>query len=320
MHHYLNKIGRRLSAIAFFVILFILSSCEKSSNSETQNLTLYDRLDKNLELKLFKFALNKTGYDKLLKESNKIVVFAPTDKAFANAGFPDELSLSKIPEEKLKNIVEYHVAFDKVKSDFDTDDDLTTLYKSSKLHLTKFSKYMVNGSFIDETNSVANNGKIFTIKTLQPLPLENLEQFFVENQEHSLFFEAIKKINFLDSIKLIPYSTLFIPNNTAMEKFGYSSNKIANLNSKDADEMKSVINKQIAKSRFYLSDVFFNEVIFTRSYLNEKFRNDPNQTPPIVYEGIWGNAPSFGETNIIVKRNLRINNNTIIHTINSLLY
>lgn len=294
-----------------------LASSAKSDMKDTALLTSFTFLDS---------ALKFTGLDDVLADPNTLyTVFAPSDKAFMNAGFPTIDDLTALGVDALSNILLYHVVSGKIFSTdiaVATNTPVTTL-QGSTLYVTKKEnplptrKVNVNGSGVYIADVDLGNGVMHDINRVLIPPAGTVVDAAIANPDLSYLVAAVLRASqgSTDVLGILngegPF-TLFAPNNDAFIAAGFAT--IADIEAADPDALAAILTYHVTAGRVFACDVRKGNMptmLDGHTTLIDVYESGPGR-----YLLIKGNNNASGF--YIYKRNL-VSTNGVVHLIDQVL-
>ncbi|WP_207510627.1 fasciclin domain-containing protein [Longitalea luteola] len=223
------------------IIAVWLSGCKKVAIvvSTTTDVNIFEYLTKNPEKysDLVKI-IEKSGYNGFLNAYGSYTMFAPTNDGIK--GYLTERNLGsvdQITEQEAINIVKLHLMSDTLTSSSFKDGKLPTVTMYGQYLITSVnnengvSNYTVNRrAIIQEPNIRTGNGYVHTIDHVLLPATKTLAQLVSENNEYSIFKQALEATGFYDSLNTINLAdttrrwlTLFAETNSALADSGIHS-------------------------------------------------------------------------------------------------
>lgn len=96
--------------LAIMVTAFTITGCDKMPLSPDGKKTVFATVAADSRFQILTAAINRAGLAETLKNKEaSLTLFAPTDQAFANAGFKTIQDVANTPVDNLKKILLYHV-------------------------------------------------------------------------------------------------------------------------------------------------------------------------------------------------------------------
>lgn len=229
-----------------------------SKIKDTAGLTSFTYLDA---------ALAFTGLDKVLADPNLLyTIFAPSDRAFQNAGFATVDQLLALGTDALSNILLYHVVSGKIYSSdiaIATNTAVASLQGAS-LFITKKEKalpnrkVLVNGSGVYIADVDLGNGVMHDINRVLIPPSGTVVDAAIANPDLSYLVAAVLRAsqgstNVLGVLSGDGPFTLFAPNNQAFINAGFAT--INDINAADPDALAAILTYHVVGARVFGCDV-----------------------------------------------------------------
>lgn len=293
------------------------ASAARSTMKDTALLTSFTFLDA---------ALKFTGLDAVLADPNlQYTVFAPSDKAFMNAGFATIDDLTALGVDALTNILLYHVVSGKIFSGdiaVATNTPVASLQGAS-LFITKKAnplpnrKVNVNGSGVYIADVDLGNGVMHDINRVLIPPSGTVVDFAIANPDLSYLVAAVLRASQGSTDVLTALSgegpfTLFAPNNQAFINAGFAT--IDDINAADPDALASILTYHVVAARVFACDVRKGDMPTMLDGNTTMIDVDGSQ--PNRYLLIKGNSNTTGS--YIYKRNF-VSTNGVVHLIDQVL-
>lgn len=271
-------------------------------------------------------ALKFTGLDDVLADpALQYTVFAPSDKAFMNAGFATIDDLTALGVDALTNILLYHVTSGKI---FSTDiavasNTPVTSLQGATLFVTKREnalpnrKVNVNGCGVYIADVDLGNGVMHNINRVLIPPAGTVVDAAIANPDLSYLVAAVLRASqgTTDVLGVLsgegPF-TLFAPNNAAFIAAGFAT--IDDINAADPNALAAILTYHVIAGRAFACDVRKGDMPTMLSGGTTLI--DVDESQPDRYLLIKGNSNSSGS--YIYKRNL-VSTNGVVHLIDQVL-
>lgn len=271
-------------------------------------------------------ALEYTGLDDVLADPNTLyTVFAPSDKAFMNAGFATIDDLTALGVDALSNILLYHVVSGKVFSAdiaVATNTEVASLQGAS-LFLTKKQnplpnrKVLVNGCGVYIADVDLGNGVMHDINRVLIPPAGTVVDAAIANPDLSYLVAAVLRASqgSTDVAGVLsgdgPF-TLFAPNNQAFINAGFAT--IDDINAADPDALAAILTYHVVAARVFACDVRDGDMPVMLD--GNTTLIDVDENGPGRYLQVKGNSNTTGS--YAYKRNL-VSTNGVVHLIDQVL-
>lgn len=262
---------KQINTIRFFVLFataaLILSSCNKwkdyfpHDGGGGKKKTISEIVSDNYDYKLLKVALKHAGLYETLDQAGTFTVFAPDNKAFADAGFPDAAAIKAVAPDALKGILLYHVLGSVVKSgDIPVADNtaVTTVGGGDIYVSSRDGKVSVNGASVVKADIKASNGVIHAINKVLMPPSSNIVELAVANPNLSYLVAAVLRASqgTTDVAALLsgagPF-TVFAPTNDAFIAAGFAT--IDAINAANPDDLTPILAYHVIGARVFSANL-----------------------------------------------------------------
>lgn len=208
-------------------------------------------------------ALDLTGLDDVLSDPNTIyTLFAPSDQAFIDAGFPTKDDLLALGSDALTPILLYHVVGGAKVFAADVTDGPATTLNTAQIFLTEGKgdneKVFVNGFGIYIADEETDNGVIHTLNKVLFPPSQNLVELAIATPDLSYLVAAVltASTGSTDVAAVLsgegPF-TLFAPTNQAFINAGFAT--IEDIQAADPDALAGILTYHVLNSRVYACDI-----------------------------------------------------------------
>ncbi|SOD13346.1 fasciclin domain-containing protein [Pedobacter xixiisoli] len=256
------KINQKNKLFALLLMAALGVSCRKDENklSDYDNNKINLVIADNFNLSAFSAALRLSGLDKKLQEGNgPYTTLVPSDAAFTLAGYNNAVAVLTANPSTISGIANYHTLDGKYelnKLPFLFNQELRS--RGGKLYATHWIKgqdtvLTLNGSRVVSQNIPASNGLIQVLnRVLTPYVHDLLGDAIAAEASATLFTQALKTSGVLETINGAGPYTIFAPNNTAMQAFGYQT--IEQVTNTDVEELKRLVNYHILRDRRFVYD------------------------------------------------------------------
>ncbi|SEW53917.1 fasciclin domain-containing protein [Chitinophaga arvensicola] len=226
--------------------LLLLAACSKDNLTPPIDKTTVPRnmgtfIENNYDLSLLSAALKKTGLLDSLNQAGAITFFAPDNAAFNRIGISTPEEIDRMDVDSLRFMLRYHMIRDRYFiSTFprQMDNKYTTL-AGEKLYVStdKVDQYIksdlytfVNGAFImggAKRNIALANGVIHILYRPIQFYKMTVQDYIAKDTSFSLFTAAMKQFGLWEELKTKNPLTVYVPVNSAFEKYGITAAKIA---------------------------------------------------------------------------------------------
>lgn len=226
--------------------LLLLAACSKDNLTPPTDKTTLPRnigtfIENNYDLSLLSAALKKTGLLDTLNQAGAITLFAPDNAAFNRIGITTPEEIDRMDVDSLRFMLRYHMMRDRYFiSTFpkQMDNKYTTL-AGEKLYVSidKVDQFIksdiytfVNGAFVmtgAKRNIALANGVIHILSRPLQFYKMTVQDYIAKDTSFSLFTAAMKQFGLWDDLKTKDPLTVYAPVNSAFEKYGITTAKIA---------------------------------------------------------------------------------------------
>ncbi|MFT3705227.1 MAG: fasciclin domain-containing protein [Agriterribacter sp.] len=269
------KKNRLLSTIAvLFSVALFLQSCSKFKDyfphgGGTEKLTIAQLVAQTPDYSLLKTALQKAGLTETLNQPGTFTVFAPDNKAFAAAGFPNAEAISKLSVDALKNILLYHVLGSKVTAaqiPAAINTPVNTLAGKEIFVTKQDGKVSVNGANVVKADIMASNGVIHAINKVLIPPPGTIVALAAANADFSFLVAAVLRASegSTDVAALLSGPgplTVFAPTNKAFMKAGFAT--IESIKAAKPDDLTTILAYHVVSGRVFSSLLVNNAMVPT---------------------------------------------------------
>lgn len=283
----------------FLLLSSLIFACKKEDNAarfdnNSVNLVVAD----NFNLSAFSAALRVSNLDKELKTGKgPYTLLAPSDDAFAKAGYPSVVKILSERAAVISSIAYYHILdgnYELDKLPFLFNQELKT--RKGRVYATHWIKgadtvLTLNGARILTQNLSASNGLIQVLdRVMTPYVHDKIVDAINADASISIFARAIKRTAvLLDKGNQGPY-TVFAPANAAMAQLGLTS--VQDVETANLADLKKIVSYHIVRDRRFVYDYILstgNTNISKQAMLdgnNVQIRLIPNASSPGSFTGI----------------------------------
>ena len=250
-------------------------------------------------------------------------IFAPTNEAFANAGFTDS-TIYKDSASYLKRLLSYNMIIrtDKAWATSDFPQGVNVPVESGSpgdyLYITTDSAgVFINGTLIGQSNVIAKNGYLNGIQNVLIPPVGSLYQTLLADTNYSVLVFALNYVSNgmgaagLDSLlsRADTARTLFAPTNNAFRAYFGDTTTVSFANY-GVDSTLRLLNRHIINGRYFTSD-FPYSASFPTLLTGDSVSFSPYNVNVIVQKDSI-------TTSTIIAPNI-LSTNGVIHKISSVL-
>jgi uncharacterized surface protein with fasciclin (FAS1) repeats len=263
----LRKINVMKFAFMLLLSSLVLAGCSKFGDffprhgGGTEKKTIAAIVSSDPDYSLLKIALKKTDLTGTLDKPGTFTVFAPDNKAFAAAGFPDASAVNGAPVDVLKSILLYHVIGSTIKAgDIPVADNtaVTTLNGKDVYVTKKDGKVSVNGANVVKADILASNGVIHAIDKVLVPPSGNIVEVAQGNPNFTYLVAAVLRAsqgatNVAALLTGDGPLTVFAPTNQAFINAGFPT--IESINAADPDALTTILAYHVIAARVFSSNL-----------------------------------------------------------------
>ena len=253
----ITKKTKNLFGLAVVASLFLFSKCGKDPVPPTPP-TIVETVVASADLSLLKFAVLRAGLATTLNSPN-LTVFAPTDAAFAAAGYADTNAIKTIPIAALTSILSYHVLPSVIKSGdvpVGPNASVNSFLASNTIFTTRNTAgVFINGSAVTTADIIAANGVVHKINALLLPPSGNIVTTLVANNKYKLLVQAALKCGLDGALSGAGPLTLFAPDNAAFIAATFDSSTIANASPATIGVLTNVLKLHVFGGRAFSNDI-----------------------------------------------------------------
>ncbi len=329
-----KKIRCSITVVLAAVTLF--AACVKEENesflSDFDNNKISLVIADNFNLSAFSAALRLSSMDKVLKdEAGPFTSLAPSDQAFATAGYNTSLDVLKADVREIARITKYHTIdgrYELNRLPFLFNQEI--LSRGGKMFVTHWIKgadtvLTINGSRVIAHNVPATNGLIQVVdRVLAPYVHDDVTDAIAADQRLTLFYQALKTSNALETLEREgagPF-TIFAPDNAAMTAFGYKT--VEQLLNTDPNELKTLVEYHIVKDRRFIYDYILStgpsnttrQSMLDGNLVQISLVPDPNAPGSFNSITLKGNGNT---TNVKLKNQDILSGNGVLHVVDAVL-
>ncbi len=258
MRKYLN-IKQKYSLL---LIGLLAVSCEKKEEESTvfDNNRINMVIADNFNLSALNAVVRVSGLDKELKNENgPFTILAPSDAAFAIAGYSKPENILAERPAVISNIGRYHTMdgfYELNKLPFLFNQELRT--RGGKVFATHWVKGVdtvltLNGSRVVANNIPSSNGLIQVLdRVLTPYQHDKIADAITADVSITLFAQAMLRSGIKNTLDGDGPYTVFAPNNSAMADLGYKT--VQQIETADVGELRRLVDYHILRDRRFVYD------------------------------------------------------------------
>lgn len=256
MKKLLNKV-----AITGLVAASTLFSCTKDNDPPMAQKNIVDIVVADNNFSLLEAAVVRANLTAVLSGKGPFTVFAPTNEAFAAAGFDTEAKINAAPVETIKKILLYHVVNEEIKSSaiqMTANAAVKTAAETNVFVTKNTGGVFVNGATVTKADVMASNGVIHVInRVLMPAP-GNIVELAQGNTNFSYLAAAVLRAsqgstNVAEVLSGAGPFTVFAPTNQAFINAGFAT--VASIQAADPNTLASIVTYHAISGRIFSSDL-----------------------------------------------------------------
>jgi len=253
---------RQHKFLAILCVGILAVACKKDNDTVTDfdNKKLNMVVADNFNLSRLSAAFRVSGADKSLQSTaGPVTVLAPSDAAFAKAGYGTTVDILSANPSLISQLVNYHLMdgnYELNKLPFLFNQEIRT--RGGKVFATHWIKGVdtvltLNGSRVIATNIPASNGIIQVLdRVLTPYQHDKIIDAIAGQANITLFAQALQRAGLSSTLSDNGPYTVFAPTNLAMEALGYKS--IQQIETANVEELKKLVSYHIIKDRRFIYD------------------------------------------------------------------
>lgn len=313
--------------LGLFLILTTMA-CEKTETIVLEDQTRIPMvLDDNFNLSAFSAAAKRANLRTTLLQSGPFTVLAPSDDAFAAAGYSDAAAVSTSSASVISKLANYHMLdglYDLNHLLFQFNQEIIS--RGGKMYATRWVKgqdtvLTVNGSRVLANDIPASNGLVMVLnRVLEPYAHDILGDAIASLDELTLFSRMLYRSGLLDVVNGTGPYTVFAPSNVAMITAGYSSMEI--IDEADPAELAAFVRHHVLEERRFVYDYFLTGGTMNGSIATQNMW-DGNQVVVrlLIRSGTFNGVSVQGSNSLVrtVARQDILTGNGVLHVINGAL-
>lgn len=253
------KTRKLFAALAFSVLAFTVSSCDKDEENP-QPPTITAQVVAGANLTLLESAVVKANLAGTLEGPGPFTVFAPTDEAFAASGI-SSATINTLTPAQLQSILLYHTIPAEIFSanvPAGPNAKVITASNDSVFVTRNSSGVFVNGTRVSTADIDASNGVIHLLSRVLLPPAGNLVQVAQADPNFSLLVAAVLRAstgstNVAQILATGGPFTLFAPTNAAFIAAGFAD--VAAINAAAPNTLTSILTHHVVPGRVFSSDL-----------------------------------------------------------------
>jgi uncharacterized surface protein with fasciclin (FAS1) repeats len=225
--------------------------------------TIFQKIASDNRFQYLTVAVTRAGLSGTLGDKNaELTLFAPTNQAFQDAGFPTLESVANAPIETLKAILLYHVLATEVKSHqipLAANTEVNTVAnKPVYVTRTNGGKVFVNGVSVIQKDWNAVNGVVHVISRVLIPAAGTVVQTAQGNANLSYLVAAVLRasqgsVNVAAVLSSAGPFTVFAPTNQAFKNAGFAT--VEAINAADPAVLTPILTYHVIGARIFSSDL-----------------------------------------------------------------
>ncbi|UYQ95641.1 fasciclin domain-containing protein [Chitinophaga horti] len=241
-------------------IAILAMGCDKEDGgSKRDNNRIAQVLADNFNLTVMNTVITRGGVRPLTDGPKTVTVFAPSDEAFAKAGYANNTAILTAAYDRVVRLANYHTVegnYEIEKMPFLFNQEINSL--GGKLYVTRWIKngdtvLTINGSRLLSTAVNASNGKVQVIdRMLEPYVHATLTDAIASNASLTLFNQALQRAGMIGLLSGKVPHTVYAPNNSAMAAIGYGT--LETIEAADPAVLADMIRYQVVEDRRFVND------------------------------------------------------------------
>jgi uncharacterized surface protein with fasciclin (FAS1) repeats len=312
------------------ILMAVTAGCSKDDDRGTvDNNRIPQVLTDNFNLSVMNTAVSRSNLRNELLLSGPYTVFAPSDEAFAKAGYAGPAAMLGASQPLVARIAAYHTlqgTYDLNKIPFLFNQEIRSY--GGKLYVTRWIKnndtvLTINGSRLLSVGIKASNGYVQVIdRMLEPYTHETLADAIASEAALTLFHQAVQRAGLSEMLSSTGPYTVYAPDNSAMTAMGYTT--VQAINEADPAVLNAILRYHIAADRRFVNDYILSTGASgstTQGMIDNnsvKVTLIPNAQQPGAYTGITLKGPGNGAQVTLLRQDV-ITGNGVLHITDQVL-
>lgn len=257
----MSKINIHIKAlVACGFVATMAMGCRKDDAAPARdNNRIAQVLTDNFNLTVMNTVMNRGGLRDRVDAPGTLTLFAPSDEAFAKAGYGRMADMLTEAHSRVARIGAYHLAegnYELDKLPFLFNQEISSF--GGKLYVTRWIKngdtvLTINGSRLLSTAVSATNGRVQVIdRMLEPYVHETLTNAIASESQLTLFNQALQRSGLTALLSGTSPHTVYAPTNGAMANAGYGT--LEAINAADPVVLANLMRYQIVADRRFIND------------------------------------------------------------------
>lgn len=312
------------------ILMAVTAGCSKDEDVDVaDNNRIPQVLTDNFNLSVMNMVLSRSNVRSELFLPGPYTVFAPSDAAFAKAGYNGTGAILSASQPLVARIAAYHILqgnYDLNKMPFLFNQEIRSY--GGKLYVTRWIRdndtvLTVNGSRLLSQGIKASNGYVQVIdRMLEPYVHETLADAIASEATLTLFHQAVQRAGLSEMLSGAGPYTVYAPNNSAMIAMGYAT--VQAVNEADPVVLAAMLRHNIAADRRFVNDYILitdASATTTQGMIDNnsvKVTLIPDSQQPGTYTGITLKGAGNG-TQVKLLRQDIITGNGVLHITDQVL-
>jgi uncharacterized surface protein with fasciclin (FAS1) repeats len=312
------------------ILMAVAGGCSKDEGVDTvDNNRIPQVLTDNFNLSVMNMVLGRSNVRSELFLPGPYTVFAPSDAAFAKAGYSGPGAVLSASQPLVARIAAYHILqgnYDLNKMPFLFNQEIRSY--GGKLYVTRWIKdndtvLTINGSRLLSQGIKASNGHVQVIdRMLEPYVHETLADAIASEATLTLFHQAVQRAGLSEILSGTGPYTVYAPDNSAMTAMGYAT--VQAINEASPAALAAMLRYNIAADRRFVNDYILitgESATTTQGMIDNnsvKVTLIPNSQQPGAYTGITLKGAG-NSTQVQLLRQDIITGNGVLHITDQVL-
>ncbi len=237
------------------------TACQKDKAPPQPAKTITQIVVESPNFSLLRAAVVHAGLAETLNGAGPFTVFAPTNEAFAAAGFANEAAINAVPVETLRTVLLYHVLGQRVAAAAIAEGTNTAVGTLAEVdfYVTKSGNSVsVNGANVVQADVIASNGIIHAVDKVIVPPAGNVVAALVGDDNFSLLVAAVLhastgSTNVAEVLSGNGPFTVFAPTNAAFTDAGLGTE--AAIQALAPDALLSILTYHVVSGRVFSTNL-----------------------------------------------------------------
>lgn len=321
---------RKTALYSLTILMAVIAGCSKDGDTDAvDNNRIPQVLTDNFNLSVMNMVLSRSNMRNELLLPGPYTVFAPSDEAFAKAGYNSAAAILGTSQPLVARIAAYHILqgnYDLNKMPFLFNQEIRSY--GGKLYVTRWIKdndtvLTINGSRLLSAGINASNGYVQVLdRMLEPYVHEKLADAIASEATLTLFHQAVQRAGLSEMLSGAGPYTVYAPNNSAMTAMGFAT--VQAINEADPAVLEAMLRYHIVADRRFVNDYILTtgaSETTTQGMIDNnsvKITLVPDGQRPGAYTGITVKGPG-NSTQVNVLRQDIITGNGVLHITDQVL-